>query len=78
MCGLGIDYLCGMVQTLGMTKTETTKTNRRRQSPLLAQARAYYRLAAKADLAGNFRQADIYRSHADRLVERNRRNREAK
>lgn len=36
-----------------------------RQHPKLAQARAYWRLAAKADRAGSHRQAEHYRSVAE-------------
>lgn len=46
------------------------------QSRRLASARAYYRLAAKAQLAGNRSQADTYRRRADGLVAEERRNRE--
>lgn len=49
----------------------------KRQPALLAQARAYYRLAAKAERAGQYQQADTYRRLADQRVERNRRNVEA-
>ena len=42
----------------------------------LRRASAYYRLAAKAERASNYRQASIYRDIADRLVESNRRDTE--
>lgn len=42
--------------------------SRRRQPRRLASARAYYRLAVKADLAGQAKRADTYRHTADRLV----------
>jgi hypothetical protein len=48
-----------------------TKT-RKKPSARLKSARAYYRLAAKADRAGQFRQAKSYRKIADRFVERDR------
>lgn len=44
----------------------------------LRQASAYYRLAAKADRAGQYRQGTHYRGIADRLVDRERREREAR
>jgi len=47
------------------------------QRPLaLRQASAYYRLAAKAERAGNYRGAERYRAIADRFVDSNRRERE--
>ena len=39
-----------------------------RQRQRIASARAYYRLAAKADRSGNYAQATQYRNVADRLV----------
>ena len=49
------------------------------QRPLrLRQASAYFRLAAKADRAGNAVQARHYRDVADRLVAQERRDREAR
>lgn len=48
----------------------------RKQSRRLSSARAYYRLAVKAQMAGQSRQADVYRKLADRLVSEDRRNRE--
>lgn len=46
-----------------------------RKRPLaLRQASAYYRLARKAERAGNWRQAEQYRRTADRKVDENRRN----
>lgn len=48
----------------------------RKQSVALASARAYYRLAAKADRNGQFKTAEHYRGIARRLVDRDRRNRE--
>jgi hypothetical protein len=48
----------------------------RKQSPTLASARAYYRLAAKADRAGQHNLADHYRRVADRKVAEDRRRRE--
>ena len=44
----------------------------------LRQASAYYRLAAKADRAGQHRQGDHYRGVADRLVAEHRRETEAR
>ena len=44
---------------------------------LLRQASAYYRLAAKATKAGQYKQAEFYRGVADRKVAQNRRDREA-
>jgi hypothetical protein len=50
----------------------------KKQRPLkLRRASAYFRLAAKADRAGNYIQARQYRDIADRLVESNRRDQEA-
>jgi hypothetical protein len=49
----------------------------RKQPALLAQARAYYRLAVKAERAGQYRLRDHYRSLADQRVARHRRNVEA-
>jgi hypothetical protein len=47
------------------------------QRPLrLRQASAYFRLAAKADRAGNDVQARHYRGVAERLVDQERRDRE--
>jgi hypothetical protein len=46
-----------------------------RRSQRLSSASAYYRLAAKADRAGNHRQAETWRNHADRLVDEDRRQR---
>jgi hypothetical protein len=44
------------------------------QRPLaLRQASAYYRLAAKAERAGNYRGAERYRAIADRRVAEHRR-----
>lgn len=48
----------------------------RKQPRRLASARAYYRLAAKAQRAGQHRSAEFYRRQADRLVEEERRNRD--
>lgn len=45
----------------------------KKQPRKLAQARAFFRLAAKADLAGKFEQGRRYRERAERLVEENRR-----
>jgi hypothetical protein len=53
-----------------------TKT-RKKPSARLKSARAYYRLAAKADRAGQFRQAESYRKLADRFVDQDRQAREA-
>lgn len=48
-----------------------------RQRPLkLRRASSYYRLAAKAERMGLYRDADRYRKMADRLVDENRRDRE--
>lgn len=52
-----------------------TKT-RKKPSARLKSARAYYRLAAKADRAGQSRQAEGYRKVADRKVAEDRRERE--
>lgn len=49
----------------------------RKQSVALASARAYYRLAAKADRAGQAQLARHYRAVADRKVAADRRQREA-
>jgi hypothetical protein len=46
------------------------------QSRKLSSARAYYRLAAKADRAGQRMQADAYRRRADALVREDQRTRE--
>ena len=40
-----------------------------RQPRKVASARAYYRLARKADIAGQTRTADRYRDKADRLMD---------
>jgi hypothetical protein len=40
----------------------------RKQNPKLASARAYYRLAAKAERASSYTLAGQYRDRADRLV----------
>jgi hypothetical protein len=48
-------------------------TTRRKMPALLASARAYYRLAAKAEKAGNYREAGRYRGLADRKVREHRR-----
>lgn len=48
--------------------------NRRR----LNSARAYFRLAAKADMQRQHDQAASYRRRAERLVEEDRREREAR
>lgn len=50
----------------------------RRQPRRLASARAYYRLAAKAEQAGQGRLREHYRNLADRLVAEERREREAR
>jgi hypothetical protein len=47
-----------------------------RRNPKTNSARAYYRLAAKFDRAGNRRQAEHYRKVADRLTDEVRRDRE--
>ena len=49
----------------------------RKQPARLASARAYYRLAAKAERAGQYRTAAHYRGVADRLVRQEQRQREA-
>lgn len=46
------------------------------QSRKLSSARAYYRLAAKADRAGQRTQAASYRRRADALVREDQRTRE--
>jgi hypothetical protein len=48
----------------------------RKQSARLASARAYYRLAAKAERASQFKLAEHYRAVADRFVAADRRQRE--
>lgn len=50
---------------------------RKKRPALLSQASAYYRLAAKADRAGNHTEAARYRGIADRRVAQHRRNTEA-
>jgi hypothetical protein len=53
-------------------------TKRKQKRPAkLASASAYYRLAAKADRAGQGKQAEHWRGVADRLVSSHRRDREA-
>jgi hypothetical protein len=48
-----------------------------RKRPIrLSQASAYYRLAAKAERAGNYKQAGVYRNVANRKVAEERRERE--
>lgn len=44
----------------------------------LAQASAYFRLAAKADRAGQYKQGEHYRDRAEHLVAQERREREAR
>jgi hypothetical protein len=56
----------------------TPKTSRKRQHPKLAQARAYYRLAAKASRAGEHGLWEHYHKVADRLVDQVRAEREAR
>ena len=52
-------------------------TGRRKKLPArLASARAYYRLAAKAERASQFTLAGQYRDRADRLVREHRRDRD--
>lgn len=47
-----------------------------KRSARLNSARAYYRLAAKAERAGQSKQAEHYRDVANRLVDQDRRDRE--
>jgi hypothetical protein len=51
--------------------------NVRKRPALLAQASAYFRLAAKADRAGNHAQGARYRKIADGKVAQHRRNTDA-
>lgn len=44
----------------------------------LRQASSYFRLAAKADRAGQHKQAEFYRDRAERLVRENQRDKEAR
>ncbi len=46
---------------------------RRTRPVLLSQASAYFRLAAKADRAGQFTQGEHYRAVAERKVAQHRR-----
>jgi hypothetical protein len=47
-----------------------------RRNPKTNSARAYYRIAAKFQRAGNYKQAEHYRKVADRLTDEVRRDRE--
>jgi hypothetical protein len=50
-------------------------TNRKRRPSELNRASAYYRLAAKADKAGQYKQGAHWRDIADRLVAKYQRER---